>query len=680
MSSSLLFQKAISLKVKTAINQEISMFNGECRLKGMAYIQPFGATGSGVTTFTDANLGSKKLRFKRWDIDADTANFNVKNKFVVDDEDPLSLRTENLQAHVSFLKRKGEFKSNDGTSKVMFPVNQYLCRIDFFTWFMDKEELELSKNEDKTISIETDLDLVGSNFFSTHPEQDSLQFMAREARYSMREKTIYCKKVEYIEVGDARIYPDSSRVTIRRKAKMDILENSKIVANMITKYHKFINATTEITGRFVYDSKGDYPYYDRDSNLTLIPMKRIWLDSSIQTVASGMIKGNSNFKLSEQFTYNGSVSIKSAQPFVKFSGAVKVNHNCSNFKQSYMAFTTDIDPKNIQIPITKDIKSLDSLQLAVGIVWRESKNMDEVKLYPTFLSEMQDKKDKIVFTAEGVLQYNPNTKEFQIASKEKLINRGEKGNYIAFNANTCALNGIGRIDLGFDVEPAKLEAIGSINYYQNTGKTTMNLTLKYDIPIEETTWEKIATKINEADDLKPMDFLATTYESALVEWTDQKTADKIKSDYTLMNQFTKVPEKAKAALVVSGLKLMSFDDPKFDEKGIISDANDACIVSIYNKPVMKYLPSKAFFQQMPPALGGDRFGFYFSIPGGNDYFLDYNKQKTDGDLKIFTSDGDFIKEVNELKSDKKKSKNFSYLTTTNRIYLVKFLKFFGIEE
>src|SRR5690606_9256473 len=135
----------------------------------------------------------------------------------------------------------------------------------------------------------------------------------------------------------------------------------------------------------------------------------------------------------------------------------------------------------------------------IGIVWRESKNMEEVKLYPTFFSEMQDKKDKIVFTAEGGLQYNPNTKEFQIASKEKLISRGEKGNYIAFNTNTCSLNGIGKVDLGFDVEPVKLEAIGAVNYYQNTGKTTMNLTLKYDIPLEESTWEKIATKINEAE-------------------------------------------------------------------------------------------------------------------------------------------------------------------------------------
>jgi hypothetical protein len=672
--------KDLILKVKTKINQEIDMFNKQCRLKGTAYIQPFGATANGVTTFTDANLGSKKLRFKRWEIDSDTANFNVKNKFIVDDEDPLSLRTENLKAHVSFLKRKGEFQSNSGTSKVMFPVNQYMCKIDFFTWFMDREELELSTKQSADINIETDLDLAGSNFFSLHPEQDSLQFMAREAKYTMRNKTIYCKKVEYVEVGDARIYPDSSSLIIRKKAYMEPLKNSKIIANSVTKFHRFINCNTEIKGRFEYESKGDYPYYDRDSNMTLIKINKIWLDSTVQTVAHGKIGGNQDFKLSEQFNYFGDVAIKSALPLVKFSGSIRINHSCDAFKRSFMAITSDIDPKNIQIPIKGKILNADSNELFVGIAWRDAKDPDDMKMYPVFLSEIKDKNDKFVFSADGFLQYNPNTTEFQISTKEKLINRSEKGNYLALNTTTCSMNGLGVINLGFDLDPVKVDAVGAINYYQNTKKTTMNLTLKFQIPIEVQTWERLATKITENPDLKPMNFLATTYESALVEWTDLKTADKIKSDYTLMGTYAKIPDGARSALVVSGIRFSSFDDPKFDEKGIITTETESCIVSMYNKPVMKYLPMKSFIQQYYSGVSGDRFAMYFSVPGANDYYLDYYKQNEDGEMKIFSSDGDFLKETNDLKSDKRKSKYFTYLTTTNRVYLVKFLRLFGIEE
>ncbi|MBI2258426.1 MAG: hypothetical protein HYU67_05960 [Flavobacteriia bacterium] len=669
------------LKVKTDINREMTMFNKECRIKGTVYIQPFGASGNGVTTFTDANLGSKKLKFTRWEINSDTANFNVKNNFVVDDEDPLSLKTENLQAHVSFKKRKGEFKSNSGSSRVEFPVNQYLCKIDFFTWFMDKEELELSTNADRSIDIETDLDLVGANFFSLHPEQDSLQFKSRQARFSIRQKTITCKKVEYIEVGDARIFPDTNTVLIRKKANMDPLVNSEILANKITKFHKFRNCDTKIHARRKYESTGDYPYYDKDSNVTLLKMDRIWLDSTYQTTATGKITEKSNFTLSEQFSYYGDVLIKANVQHIKFSGSIRVNHTCNNFTRSYMAISYEIDPKNIQIPISpKTLKSIDSTQLFVGILWRDSKDFEEIKMYPTFLSEAVNVKDKIVFSSEGFLQYNSNTREFQIASKEKLVNRAEKGNYLAFNINTCSLNGLGKIDLGVDIEPVNVEAIGRINYYEKNGQTTMDLTLKYDIPLEENSWEKIADKINLIPDLKPMDFLSTTYKSALLEWTDQKTADKIESDYTLMGQIPKMPKEAKASIVISGIKLSSFYDSKFDEKGIISTTDKAAIVSLFGKPVFKMLPVKVFFQQLPTLSGGDKFGLYFHLPGSNQYFLDFYKQKNDGELRIYTSDGEFINEVNELKSDKKKSKNFSYTPTTNRVYLVKFLKLFGIEE
>jgi hypothetical protein len=668
------------LKAKTSNNQEMTMFGKQCRIKGSIFIQPFGATGSGVTTFRDANLGAKRLKFKRWEINSDTANFNVKNNFIEDGEDPLSLKTENLQAHVSFKTRKGEFKSNSGSSRVEFPVNQYLCKIDFFTWFMDREELELSTNEDKTIDITTDLDLVGANFFSLHPDQDSLQFKSREAKFSVRHKTIECKKIEYLEIADARIYPDTNTIMIRRKAKMDVLENSKIVCNSITKFHRFTNTKTEITARRKYESVGDYPYYDLDSNLTIVKLKRIWVDSTFQTNAIGEISDKDNFKLSEKFNFYGKIKILSSNQFVNFTGATRVNHTCDKFKRSFMSFSADIDPKNIQIPISNNMKSLDSTQLAAGILWRDAKEIDDIKMYPTFLSELQDKNDQLVFTSNGFIQFNYQTKEFQIASKDKLINKAEKGNYLALNTSTCAMTGSGVVNLGLSIEPASIDAVGTMSYNPSSNQTSFNLTLKYNVPLESETMEKIAQKINTNYELKPLDLKATSFENAMLEWTDQKTADKIISDFTLLSEYKKIPEKAKAAIVISGLKITSFSDPRHDEKGIITNATEACVVSIFNQPVMKYIPMKAFFQQNHSSIGGDRFSIYFSVPGGYDYYFDYNKNKTEGDMKIFTSDGEFVKSVNELKSDKKKTKDFSYLVTTNRIYLVKFLKLFGIEE
>lgn len=56
----------------------------------------------------------------------------------------------------------------------MFLVNQYICKMDFFMWLMDKDEIgfELCKFEDIVINI--DFDLVGLNFFFIYLKQDLL--------------------------------------------------------------------------------------------------------------------------------------------------------------------------------------------------------------------------------------------------------------------------------------------------------------------------------------------------------------------------------------------------------------------------------------------------------------------------------------------------------------------------
>jgi hypothetical protein len=52
--------------------------------------------------------------------------------------------------------------------------------------------------------------------------------------------------------------------------------------------------------------------------------------------------------------------------------------------------------------------------------------------------------------------------------------------------------------------------------------------------------------------------------------------------------------------------------------------------------------------------------------------------KKDGDLKIISGDAEFCSAINGIKEDKRKSKNFKYEISTQRVYLSKFLRLFGI--
>ena len=147
-----------------------------------------GIKGNGIMRFGKGEVQSYEYTYETDAILADTAEFRL----VSEDQslDELSFKTQNLNARVDFTERIGEFKSNSGESFVTFPENQYICYMDQFNWYMDNDDLEMqnSKQASADINIDTDLDLAVSNFYSIHPDQDSLNFGSPKARFDVKEK------------------------------------------------------------------------------------------------------------------------------------------------------------------------------------------------------------------------------------------------------------------------------------------------------------------------------------------------------------------------------------------------------------------------------------------------------------------------------------------------------------
>lgn len=664
------------LRVRSLPQKELEFFDGESRLRGGIEIRPEGITGKGLMDLSRATLISDDFAFKRWDIDADTSSFNLKNENPDDkEEDPLAFNTDNVSAHVSFKDRIGEFNSNQGESRVNFPVNQYMCLMDKFKWYMDNAEIDMERASEKDITIDQGVDLKGPNFYSTHPKQDSLQFMAPKAKFDVSKKIIYCDEVEYLDIADARISPDSMKVTIRRRAKIDKFENATIVANYITKYHKFDQAEVEIKARRDYKASGRYPYYDIDSNVYYVIMENIRPDTGYQTTASGVIKPEDNFKLSPQFDYYGDVSIAAANPLIMFKGATRINHNCDKFDKNWMAFTSEIDPKNIQIPVSEEMKDLNGNAISAGIVWRDSPATDSLSLYPTFLSALVDPKDPIVMTASGYLQYNNDAKEFQIGSKEKLINRLEVGNFIALHTESCSMNGDGEVSLGMNFGDAEIDAVGVVNYNQSTGETSMNVTARMKMALDKGLMEDLAKRINGLEGMQAADFNSITLEQAIRTWDDTKTADQFKSKFLAEGEVRKVPKGLDYSMTVSGVRLSSYSGNQ--TSGLITNVQSAVLVNMYGEPVMKYVPFRAFFQQIYSGGGGDAFDLMIDIPGGMDYYMHYGMSKKDGTLSILSGDSEFSSAINEMKDDKRKTKNFKFESTTDSFDKNNFIDLFS---
>lgn len=667
------------LKAQSNLKHDLQFFKEQAILKGACFVTPEGMSGTGLMNFLSATLVSNLFTYKAYDIDADTAVFNLRNIQGEEGEDRVAFRTENVSAHVSFKDRKGDFVSNDGKSIVDFPVNKYRCRMDVFSWAMDTEEIEMLSTEDGTASAEgVEMDI--PNFFSTNDRLDTLSFKSNKSRFSLAEKTIYCDEVNYVDVADARIYPDEKKLIIRKNARLDPLMNAKIVANYITRYHTFEKANVNIGGKKDYKAMGDYPYYDADSNLTYIHMAEIGLDTSFLTVASGKVNKDMDFMLSKEFAFYGDMLVRAVDPLVRFKGATRIVHDCEKFKRSWLSFDAPIDPKNIQIPVAQQMVNLEGEKISAGIVWRDSRVTDSIRIYPTFLSSLESSEDPVVLTANGVLQYDFFAKEYQIGPKEKFEDPTQKGNIVKLSTNTCSMSGSGKIDLGYDYGQVTVTSYGDMAYDQKTGTTSLDLTMKFVMPVDKGIFQDMATRMSIVPASENMDLSTVNLEQALVELSDRKAADKFKSDYTIKGDVKKIPDVLEDGITFTGVKLKSFEKKEFQERGLVTQFEPAVMVNAFNRPVLKLVEFDAFFLQTYSGAGSDKFTLKFKVPGGRLYFFDYTMQRKDGELRIITGDKDFMSAIQAMKEDKLKSKNFKYGITDQKIFVAKFNRLMGIQE
>lgn len=646
----------------------MNFFQEEAKFVGTVYVKPDGFRGTGKFNMPTAQLASGNYTATRWQILADTSNFNLRNTFNVADEGTIAFASENVKCKVDFSARKGEFISNKGTSLIQFPVNQYVCRMDKFNWVMDVDELELEKNPEATadITIDTELGLSNSNFFSTHPKQDSLDFLSLKARFDYKQKTIYCYNVDYVDVADARIYPVDKELVIRKKAVLDPLDDATIVANYITKFHTFKKVSVNIYGKRSYVGSGEYEYVDIEGNSTNFFLKNITLDKTFQTIAEGQVPKTANFKLSPHFDFYGKFSIRAAYQTINFEGVTRVIHDCEVFSKNWMNFSGNIDPKNVMIPIEATMKSEGGNLVTSGIAWNVNTDKGNSRMYPVFLSELVSDDDQNLITPTGFLVFNDEAKEYRISSKEKLENRNTPGTYLALHTPSCSLNGDGNINLGISTPGVDISTIGTISYDPTSRQTSMNVSMKFNMLFEKSVLEKIAEKMAGMPNLPSISLdnikQNTTLEQALTTWGDTKAADKLLSDYGLRKSLRKMPVEYEATMILTGIRLYSIDSiPQVS--GLSSASKDVCVVSFYREAVMKMVPIELAFYKNEK--GVDHFGVHITVPAFHNFFFQYQLNKRDGKLLFVTSDQDARAKINALKADKRKSKNYEYEVSTN---------------
>lgn len=619
------------------LRKPFSAYKEDAQFNGRFDLTKRMLTGNGKVDFGKADLKSGKILFIRRKFFSDTADFHLK----AFDEEGFTFSTVNVNARIDFDKREGEFISNGEGSYVRFDKNQYIAYMDRFKWFMDSEDIVLGDEQKKMDeNVENALDLEGPQFISIHPKQDSLSFFAPAAKYNLRKYIIHCLNVPFINVADARLFPDSGKVIIQKNAVMDTLKNASILANTVTKHHRIRNVTANIFSKRNYLGKGEYLYLDENEKKYLIKFTTIKPDTSGTTTSEGMISEKDQFMFNDYFTFAGKVTLRAINPYLNFDGGTKIVHNCSRVRKAYLKFNGDINPKDIQIPIEADAKDMFGNQVVNGIMYA----LDTNAVYSGFLSPKSARSDKKLITADGFLTFDKESGEYQISNKEKLVEQNLPGNYLSLNTTNCVMYGEGKFDLGTDLGQVQINPVGSAYHYTASDSAQINLLMTVNFFFEDKALKTMSRDIEIfLNSLEPVDLSKPEYFKGLMEILGKEKADKALADLNLFGSIKKFPDELEKTFFFNDVNFKYYPQLKsFISQGKLGLGN------ILKNEFNKYVTGHIKIDKM--RSGGDKITIYLEPDPTTWYYFEFYK----GLMSTVSSNNEFNNTIKDMKPKNRK--------------------------
>jgi hypothetical protein len=619
------------------IKRPFHAYKEDVRFKGRFDLTKKELTGNGKVDFEKADLISGKVLFVKRRFFSDTCNFHLK----AIEEEGFTFSTVNVNAKIDFDSRTGDFITNGKASYVKFDKNQYIAYMDRFKWYMDNMDIDLGDTQKKidVDASETGLDLEGPRFISIHPKQDSLFFLAPGAKYNLRKFIISCKNVPFINVADARIFPNNGDVTIFKNAVMDTLKECSITANVVTKFHTIRNATANIFARRNYLATGDYQYLDENDKPYLIKFKTIKPDSSGQTISEGEIPEKENFKFNDYFSFAGKVYLQAQQQFLTFDGGTKIVHSCRSIGKSYLKFTGEINPKEILIPIPKKALDMNGAAVGTGLFYNADTNM----VYSTFLSLQGARSSKDVIEADGLLSYDKENNLYEISNKEKLTEMSLPGNYVSLNTTNCMVSTEGSYNISSDLGQINLKCVGNAQHSTVNDSINFNLMMVIDFFFESSAIKKMAKDFQlYLGSLNPVPFEGDLFNHGIIELLGKERGDAALSELNLHGNYKRFPDELEKNLVLNEVNLTYNKQAKaYLSQGMIGVGN------ILKTEIFRYMNGHV---QISKKRGRDILDIYLEADPNTWYYFNY----TNGNMLAISSNEPFNKEIKELKSKSKK--------------------------
>ncbi|MDN5349344.1 MAG: hypothetical protein PWQ54_740 [Bacteroidales bacterium] len=612
------------------------IFYNNAIFKGIARLDPTDLKAEGELSFGQAFMKSNYFDFDQQAFAADTSDFTLLTAL---SGEPAFVALK-YNSVVDFAKREALFDRSNGGSSLSFPFNNYISTLVEAKWLMDEDKINLENTVyEKQIDFDSlsfnqliDLKLIGSEFISVHPDQDSLSFFSLQASYNIKTYAIEANDVRIIKTADAAVFPIDGKVRIHEGARMETLKNAYIIADTANRQHHFSNSTVTIFGRKQFEASGEYQYVDYEENTFPILFSAIFPDENGITTASGYIEKEQQFKLSPNYKYAGKALLKANQSLLNFEGVFQVEYACNQQDVPWVRFNSTIDPRDISIPLDTLLLDESGQRLHAGFYFDP---LDR-QYYGAFLNNKRSSTVYSVNTVSGTLRFDRTSNAYRLESASTNGNSST----LDLAVNRCLIKGKGELDLGLDLPLVDLKVVGNYDYLMIPDSSNINVTVIFDFMFDEKLLQMMSDSINRSAKtgalLSQGNYL---YTLGLLSGTDELR--RVQSELSLYGSPRRIPDVYQKSLVFNSLS-MSWDKARsaFISHGELRLAN------VLRNQVNKSLNGIVVFEK---GRAGDGVTIYMQPSQSEWYYFHYEN----GILQAISSSQEFNDRLFELKLEKR---------------------------
>lgn len=617
---------------------------GQHTLKGTLILTPGGLKARGLFDWAKASMTSDLFSFGYFSAHADTTDLKIK----AFDSDELALTTSRLKGDVDFVKQMGTFKANEEFLTTTLPYNQYETSFNEFDWDMKAETVTFKTLEDK----------LGS-FLSIHPDQDSLSFQGKSARYDLKTNLLQIGGVPYIVASDAFIYPENGEVEVQPGAVITPFENARIVADTVNQYHVINRAKVKVLGRKEYRASGFYEYNignkKQEIEFAEIIGTRVGEGSRSEkrsvTRAIGEIKQSDQFYIDHKTLFQGTIKLAADKPQLGFEGFAKFESKTLPTKH-WFSVNFEGDKNDLAISYDTPLNP-DGEQLHTGLFLSK----ETASTYPRIMSPLYFRKDRPVLPVKGIVQYDEKTDKFIFGDSLKVMGGPTvyKGNKLVFDNRTGKIEMEGHFNLGSALKNCSVAAAGVAE--TAFGETIVDTLMGTSAMSSETTAEfMLGITLNVPDNLikiMQQDFQSSTFDSRPIVFAKdmpfyRRTVAELFNDNKEMQQVIDgistgslvIPKKENPFTVLFDKVPMTWDR---DYQSFVSTTEKIGLMTVGGETVNSEV--EAYIEVKMPTNDDDRLYFYIKSPSQLYYFFGYKQ----GIMNIFSNNTRFMDELLDMK-------------------------------